>query len=429
MMNIDNRGPLDGIRVLDLANPIGLYCTKLLAEMGADVIKIEPPGGDAARRIGPFLHGEVDPEKSLFFYHFNTNKRSITLNLEREEGRKILKKLVKSADILVETFPPGHLDKLALGYENLRSVNPGLIMTSITGFGQTGPYRDYKWCDMVGLAMGGLMVLSGFPDDPPNYLGGYQAYNLTGTNGAIGTLLALYSRDATGEGQYVDVSMQEAVVPATELSIPAYAARKILRKRTGRQVYRGWNELYPCKDGYVVCSPFGAARWRQVLEWAKSEGMEADLKNDNYAELLDIMGDVQMDRQPTSPRLNPKALEGRDAEIAHIEEVWERFLKTHTKQELFEKCQGMGVRLMPFYNAGDQLQDPQLLARDWFTSVEHPELGETFTYAGPPYRFSKTPWRITKRSPFIGEQNEEIYKGELGFSSVDLIELKQKGVI
>jgi crotonobetainyl-CoA:carnitine CoA-transferase CaiB-like acyl-CoA transferase len=428
-MKINKPGPLNGLRVLDLAGPIGLYCTKQLAEMGADVVKIEPPGGDPTRNIGPFVHGEINPEKSLYFFYYNTNKRSITLNLETEKGREIFKKLVKSADIVVETYHPGYLEKLGLGYDNLRTINRGLIMTSITGFGQNGPYCDYQWSDLVGLAMGGIMILSGFPDDPPNYVGGYQAYNLAGTNGAIGTLMALCYRDANGEGQHVDVSMQEAVVPASEISIPSYAARKIIRRRSGRQVYRGWNELFPCKDGYIMCSPFGAAGWRKVLAWVESEGMAADLTTDNYTTLLDIMANVQMDRQPTGQKSGAKSLAGRDADIAHIEEVWEQFLMTHTKQELFEKCQAMNVRLMPIYNAADQMHDPQLLSRDWFTPVEHPELGETIIYGGPPYRFSETPWRIIKRSPFLGEHNQEVYEKELGFSPEDLISLEKDGVV
>jgi crotonobetainyl-CoA:carnitine CoA-transferase CaiB-like acyl-CoA transferase len=223
--------------------------------------------------------------------------------------------------------------------------------------------------------------------------------------------------------------MQEAVVPASEISIPSYAARKIIRRRSGRQVYRGWNELFPCKDGFIMCSPFGAAGWRKVLAWVESEGMAADLTTDNYTTLLDLMANVQMDRQPTGQKSGAKSLAGRDADIAHIEEVWEKFLMTHTKQELFEKCQAMNVRLMPIYNAADQMHDPQLLSRDWFTPVEHPELGETITYGGPPYRFSETPWRITKRSPFLGEHNQDVYEKELGLSSEDLIGLEKDGVV
>jgi len=425
----ENAGALSDIRVIDLAGPIGLYCAKQLAELGADVIKVERPGGDRTRNIGPFYHDEPHPEKSLHFFHFNANKRSITLNLETTQGREILKRLVKTADIMVETFPPGYLQQLGLGYEELRKINPGLILTSITGFGQSGPFKDYKAADIVGVAMGGLMWLAGFPEQPPNYAGGYQGYNLASINSTMSALMALHYRDITGEGQHVDVSMQEAVVTSTELGVIAYATRKIIRKRTGRQVYRGWNEVFPCKDGYIMCSPFGAAGWKQMLEWADSEGMAADLKDERYQDLLDIMSDVQMDRQVSGPRRDPKALAGRDAEISHVEQVWEDFLLTHTREELYRKCQSMGIRLMPIYSAADQLQDPQLTAREWFIPVAHPELGHVLTYAGPPYRLSRTPWQIRKRAPLVGEHNLEIYKEELGFSVEELLTLKQQGVI
>ena len=158
---------LGDIRVLDLAGPPGVYCAKLLADLGADVIKIERPGGDPLRNIGPFFHDEPDPEKSLYWFQFNTSKRSITLNLDSADGREILEKLVAKADVIVETFPPGHLEQMGLGYGTLRELNPRLILTSITPFGQTGPYQDFKGSDIIAQAMGGLMNLAGFPEDPP----------------------------------------------------------------------------------------------------------------------------------------------------------------------------------------------------------------------------------------------------------------------
>lgn len=419
---------LDDIRVLDLAGMMGIYCTKQLADLGADVIRLEPPGGDPLRKIGPFYKDEVNPEKSLYFFLFNTNKRSITLNLEMTEGQEILRKLAKGADVVVETFPPGHLDKLGIGYDALSKINPRLILTSITGYGQSGPYRDYKACDITGVAMGGLMWIGGFPEAPPSYPGGYQGYYLASINGTTGTLMALYHRDMTGEGQHVDVSMQEAVVDCSELGIPLYTAKRRIRKRTGRQVYRGWNELFPCKDGYIMCSPFGGGRWKEVLDWANSEGMATELRSPRYAELLDIMGDVQMDRQVTDPKRDPRVLAGRDADIAHIEQVWESFLASHTKEELYHKCQSMRVRLTPIFSAADQLQDSQLLAREWFISVEHPQLGDCLTYPGPPYRFKEMPCEI-RRAPSAGQHNMEVYQRELGFSTEDLIALKQEGVI
>lgn len=169
---------LGDIRVLDLTDQKGVYCTKLLADLGADTIKIEKPGGDPMRRVGPFFHDESDPEKSLYWFHFNTSKRGITLNLETADGREILKRLAGSADVVVETFPPGHLAEIGLGYSVLRQLNPRLVLTSITPFGLTGPHRDFKGSDLIAQAMGGLMYLAGFPEDPPHKLHGSPGLSL-----------------------------------------------------------------------------------------------------------------------------------------------------------------------------------------------------------------------------------------------------------
>lgn len=420
---------LGDLRVLDLAGAMGAYCTKQLAELGADVIKVEPPSGDPMRRIGPFYHDDPDTEHSLFFFHFNTNKRSITLDLTTTQGVELFRRLVTDADVVVETMPPGHLAELGLSYESLRSVNPRLTVASITAFGQNGRHRDYQADDLIGTAMGGLMSLAGFPGEAPQSAGGFQGYHLASADALMGILAAVCWRDASGEGQWVDVSMQEAVISATELMLPAYTARKIIRKRTGRQVYRGWNELFRCKDGWVMCSPFGGGGWRKMLDWAASEGLAGRLAEPYYAELLDVMGSVQMDRQADPGRQGKRSLAERGAEIAYVEQVWEGFLAAHTREELFTRSQAMGVRLMPVYDASDVLNDPQMLAREWFQEVNHPELGEVLTYAGPPYRLSLTPSRIVRRAPSLGEHNREIFCSELGLSLAELSCLKQSGVI
>ena len=202
-------GALTGYRVLDLCDDKGVLCTKIMADLGADVIAIEPPGGAATRCCGPFYHDQVHPERSLFFWYFYANKRSITLHPETPDGQALFKALVKTADVLVETFPPGYLDRLGLGYADLRAFHPGLVMTSITGFGSTGPYCHYKAPDLVGLAMGGLMYLCGEPDGAPVPPGGQQGDHLAALNGVTGTLIALWHREITGEGQHVDAPRAE----------------------------------------------------------------------------------------------------------------------------------------------------------------------------------------------------------------------------
>jgi benzylsuccinate CoA-transferase BbsE subunit len=216
-MTDELRLPLERLRIIDLADEKGVYCTKLLAELGAEVIKVEKPGGDPTRAIGPFQHDEPHLEKSLFFAYNNTHKKSITLNLEHADGRKIFRQLASGADILVETFAPGYLAERGLGYPVLSEPNPGLVMTSITGFGQNGPYKDYQSSDIVSYAMGGLMNQTGDSDKPPLLAGGLQTYYVSSLFAANATLMALFSRDASGQGQHIDVSIQECIATLLEV--------------------------------------------------------------------------------------------------------------------------------------------------------------------------------------------------------------------
>jgi crotonobetainyl-CoA:carnitine CoA-transferase CaiB-like acyl-CoA transferase len=206
------QGMLSPYRVLDLTDEKGLLCGKLLGDLGADVIKIERPGGDPARHIGPFYHDEVDPEKSLFWFAFNSSKRGITLDIESPDGQDIFKRLVKGADFVIESFPPGYMDNLGLGYKALEALNPAVIMVSITPFGQTGPYKDFKTSDIAAWAMGGQMYLLGEEDRPPIRISHHsQAYLHASCEAAVGATLALSYRTMTGKGQQVDVSVQASV--------------------------------------------------------------------------------------------------------------------------------------------------------------------------------------------------------------------------
>ncbi|MBI4641019.1 MAG: CoA transferase [Candidatus Tectomicrobia bacterium] len=395
---------LDGYRVLDLADSKGLYCTKLMADLGADVIKVEPPGGDSSRDLGPFYHHELHREKSLSFFNLNTNKRSITLNLEKADGREIFKQLVKNADIMVETFPPRYLDALGLGYSVLREMNRRLVMTSITPFGQEGPYRDYNASDIVGVAMGGQMYLCGFPDKPPVRPGASQGYHQASLHAAVGTLLALYYREMTGEGQHVDTSMQEAVSMSLETTQQFFDLTGEVRKRTGREYRRPASGLFKCQDGYVFV---GAERgWDALVDWMTSKGMGGDLNDEKYK-------DPQI-------RLN---------EIDHIHDLFIPFVMSQTRAELYEEAQRRRIILAPVQDIKEIVEDPQLEARGYFYKVEHTELNDTLTYPGPPYHLSETPWQIRRRPPLIGEHNSEIYEGELGYTKAQLAILKSGGVI
>lgn len=421
------------LRVLDLTDQSGFYCTKLLADLGADVIKIEQPGGHAARKIEPFYHDEVHPEKSLYFFHYNANKRSVTLDIEKKDGQEILKKLVKTADILVETFTPGYLDNLGLGYQELKEINPQLIMVSLTGFGQSGPYKDFQSSDLINLAMCGLLYTMGFPDDPPTTLGASQSYHMASANAAIAALTALYYRDKTGNGQWVDVPIQGTCLRLTEMAPFTYWLVKTNRKRSGFEVYRGLRDIFPCKDGRVVCSALGGGAAAIMLEWMKSEGMAGDLPEGKYDHVISLMMGGFPYGKTKSDNVDLNKTKGNlqkyPEEVRHIEEIWEAFLMTHTKEELFTGAQTRGVRLMPVNNIKDVVEDIGLKDRNYFVEVEHPELGDSLKYSGPPYQFSETPWKLRTRAPLIGEHNQEVYAGELGFSKEQLYILKSEKII
>jgi len=431
-MEHDGKTALGDIRILDLAGPSGVYCTKLLADLGADVVKIESPGGDLMRRMPPFYHDEPDPERSLYFWHFNTSKRSITLNLEDIDGRAIFNELVKTADIVVETYQPGYLDSLGLGYQELKTINSGLILVSITGFGQTGPYRSYKSSDLIGQAMSGILYTIGFPDDPPTSLGASQTYHMVSANAAIGALIALYYRDTTGEGQWIDVPLQGTNLRMSEMVPFTYWISGRNRYRSGLEYYRMRKDIFQCKDGRVVCSALGGAGAEKMLEWMESEGMAADLKDDKYEPVIALMMGASVYGKGSKQKVSLEAGKGlRDyaEEADHIDDVWEAFLKTHTREELFVGAQTRGVRLMPVNDAKSVVEDIGLKERKYFVDVSHPELSTIFTYPGAPYRLSETPWRVSRRAPLIGEHNIEIYVEELGYDLKHIEDLKRNGTI
>ncbi len=404
---------LDGLRVLDLANPMGLYCTKLLADLGADVIKVEPPGGDPVRNTGPFLNDEPHPEKSLHWFHLNTNKRSVTLNLDSVSGRDILRALIERSDVVVDTFSPGQWDEMGLSYRKLKEANPRLILVSVTAFGQTGPWRDYKASDMVGLALGGIMYISGWPDLPPGYIAAHQAHYHVSLQAAAATLLALYSRDISGAGQHIDVSMHESVPLCLLHAVPNYAATGSIPKRIGNEHKMGSLSLaatgvFACKDGYVDIRFRYIQRWAAFVDWLDGGGMAGDLKEDRWRDF--------------GYRNHPES-------IRHIDEVLGAFFMTRAKKELFEEGQTRGFEIAPVNTPRDVAEDAHLRDRNFFTPVNHPELGMTLRYLGAPYQLSQTPWSIRHRPPLIGEHNAEIYEGELGYSRTELVLLKQAGVI
>ncbi|MCH8083007.1 MAG: CoA transferase, partial [Myxococcales bacterium] len=380
----DTPSALDDIRVLDLTGELGAYCTKLLADLGADVIKIEPPGGDPARNVGPFYHDEAGPEKSLYFFNLNTSKRSITLNLDEPPGREALRKLVPTADIVVESFAPGYLDGLGLGYEGLCALRPDVILTSISGFGASGPHAGYLAPDIVGVAMAGIMWLAGDPEDPPNLPFGYQGYLSASIQAAAGTTMALYHRDVTGEGQHVDVSMQEALLIAQETAMQTYDLTKAVRGRTGDRgalpiTVPGYS-TYEASDGWIrgmVGTPAGAP-WPELLRWMEDEGKAEDLTDDPYRSTIE---QINL-RFLTSLALSAEEREKHAPTLGHIDEVLRRFFAGKTKEELYEQGQARRLLIGIVSSPADLAKNPQLNARNWFEEIEHPELDDTLRYPG-----------------------------------------------
>ncbi len=397
-------GLLNSIQVLDLADEKASFCSKLLADMGAYVIKVERPGGDPSRKIGPFLGNLPHPERSLFFYHNNTNKLGITLNLEHSAGREIFCRLIKRTDVVVETFAPEYLKGLGLGFDVLEEINPKLILVSVTGFGQNGPRYQYKSCDLVASAYGGNMYVSGSPSTPPLKPFGEQSYYTASLFAAIGILLAIRKRIHSKKGEHIDISLQEAVVSTLDHVMVRYFYEKIIPKREGSLYWNYSFCILPCKDGDILFPLFH--QWETLVEWMDHEGMAEDLRNEKYCEE-----------------------EYRVKHLNHIIEVLQRWTKTHTRDELFGLGQLMRFPLAPVHSPIEALDNPQLKARRFFIEVDHPESGTSFRYPGIPYQFSCFSLNQWKRAPLIGEDNIKVYQKQLGLSEKELERLSSIGVI
>jgi crotonobetainyl-CoA:carnitine CoA-transferase CaiB-like acyl-CoA transferase len=418
-MVIDKAAPLVGYRVLDLTDEKGLLCGKVLGDLGCDVIKVEPPGGSPARSIGPFFHDIPHPEKSLYWFAYNNNKRGVTLNIERAEGRAILHRLVKSADFVIESFAPGYLESIGLGYSVLRETNLRVILTSITPFGQTGPYRDYKSSDIVITALNGFLYLCGDPDRPPVRISFPQAYLHASIQAAVGTMVAHYYRELSGVGQWVDTSAQASLVYAT-MDAPLYwEAVGTISRREGANRYRPVTGAvvkvcWHCKNGYVVFvvmgGSIGAGSMQNLAKWMDSEGMSTEYLRNMDWEALDF------------EKLGP-------ADLNRIQDPIQKFFLTKTTDELLNGALERRIILYPCYTVKDISGSLQLSERGFWVEIDHPEVGAKIKYPGVFAKASETPLRIGRRAPLIGEHNEEIYGDELGFSKEDLIFLKQAGVI
>lgn len=410
-------------RVLDLTNEKGFVCGRALGDLGASVIKIEPPGGDPARNVGPFYHDIADSEKSLYWFAFNANKKGITLDIKSADGQAIFKKLVAKADVVVESFEPGYMDRIGLGYEVLSQINSAIILTSISGFGQKGPYRDYNDRDIAVWALSGYMYISGDPDRPPLYPSYTHGHLIGAMNGAVGTMIALCQRALTGHGQKVDAVTQQGLCFAisVETKVP-WAMQKINVTRSGRERSNVVAKdgqiklplLWECRDGSVAYTfwlgPNFAKPNIALVDWIKDSGIEPG-----------VLGRWNWDTDDWS-KLTLK-------EVIEVRDTLQTFFKKYTKMELNDGSLKRRIQLTPVLTPRDQLTFPQLVERNFWRKIDHPELKDRITYPGGFVKLGIGDCGIRFRAPLIGEHNEEIYGKELELSAEDLVTLKERRVI
>lgn len=399
-------GPLSGVKVIEYCHFIsGPYCTKMLADLGAEVLKIERPEGDDARRRGPYLGDNPDPELSGLFLYHNTNKRGVTLNLETAEGREIFKKLVSESDILVEDTLPGELKELGLDYEVLKELNPSLIMESITPFGQTGPYKDYKayYLNTYHASGAGYVLPAASPnaDREPIKGGGYVGESDVGVYAAVGIMGALFYRECGGTGQYIDISKQEAMMCLERMNIVRYYMIGSSPSRVG--VNRVRDTLVQCKDGgYVIIVLYPEKQWLGIMEalgnpeWSKEEIFSTQKLRDSHFD------EVKM----------------------HLRE---EALKYDT-EELFAKIQAQGTACAPICSAEQVFNSPQTKAREFFKEIDHPKAGKLM-YPGLPYKLSSMTPTDDFGAPLLGQDNADVYCGRLNYSKEDLVRFREAGVI
>ncbi|MEJ2111278.1 MAG: CoA transferase [Acidobacteriota bacterium] len=408
---------LEGYRALDLTDEKGFLCGKILAELGVDVIKVEQPEGDPSRLVGPFWHDEKDPEKSLYWFAYNSSKRGITLDLKTVAGKRIFSKLVQTSDFVLESFAPGELDVLGFGYPELTRIKKDIILTSITPFGQNGPYSRFNATDLTVMGMSGELFMTGEPDRPPANISMPQACLHAGSDAAVGSMIAHHHRRRTGEGQHVDISMQQSTAWFLAQTIPHWELDGIVLGRVGtfRTSSRGTlqRQVWPCKDGFVfffmIGGQQGAKTGYRLVEWMEEEGMANDVLRSYRWEEFDMATATQ------------ELIDKISGPIAE-------FFMTRTKKEALDAAMSKNISICPLMGNRDLLRDPNLDARNFWMPVEHPELKAAIPYPRQFARSSENNMEMRCRAPRIGEHNDAVYK-ELGLSGDRIEEMKKAGVI
>jgi CoA:oxalate CoA-transferase len=393
------QGPLAGTRVLDLSQYIaGPYCTRLLAGFGADVIKVEPPGGDPIRHWGPFKDGETDPEAGAFHLYLDQGKRSVTLDLDTADGRAVLRELVATADVLVESFRPGALAELGLGYDDLKEEFPSLLYVSITPFGQNGPYAEFAATEITTYALGGLMYITGESDREPLKNGGYLGQYGAGQHAYVATLAAIWESAVSGEGQHVDVSVHESITSLLEMTDMNYIYGGEVFPRTGNGARAAWG-IYPCADGFVGVVSGPLRRWVNIAELMDNPNL-ADERFQRPGAQSELRDEIDVEMLP--------------------------WLITHDKEEIYQKAQALGLPFGYVSTPADFFRNEQLAYRGFFHEVDHPVAG-TMRYPSMAAHFTDGLWE-SQRAPLLGEQTNEVLES-LGHDEASRKRLSAAGAL
>jgi crotonobetainyl-CoA:carnitine CoA-transferase CaiB-like acyl-CoA transferase len=399
---------LEGIRVLDLTRIYaGPYCSMLFADMGAEVIKIEPPGGELIRDNPPMVEqskgGPHDRSRSGYFLTLNRNKYGITLNLKHPKALKIFKDLVKVSDIVLENYAPGVMKRLGIDYPVLKKINPRIILCSISGFGQTGPYSERMAFDVISQAMSGLMSITGHPDNPPTRVGTSLGDVSAAVHAAFAIMTALWHREKTGKGQQVDVSMLETMVAILEGGIVRWTIGKELLTPIGSMnPHEAPMAAFKCKDGYIIIATVGDEHWQRFCRAIHRPDWAAD------------------------PALQTKAQ--RWAKKYMIQEEIEKVTTRYTIKEVGEMMDRERVANSPILNIKEVVEDPHLKDRGYFVDIEHPIIGKA-KIPGIPFKMSETPGAVERPSPLVGEHNELILGKYLGIGKGEIDKLKGEGAV
>jgi len=397
------------MRIVELAGELGAYTGKLFADLGADLIRIEAMEGDPTRLEKPFFNETPGIENSLRYQYLNTNKKGIVLDITSPEGKEVFLKLIKTTDLLIESFPPGHLESLGLGYEVLSAINPKLVHTAITPYGQFGPYKDYPFSDLTCLAMGGMLYLAGTENEKPAQVPDKQSFFQADLYAAYGSMVALINADLTLEGQYIDVSIHESVATAQENAIQTYDLEGRIRRGLG--LIEAGNGTYKCQDGYVyIVAAMGsnAHLWYPLVDWMIEEKIpDAEvLRGEEWA-----ISDYRK----------------REESMETFKIIFEKFSAKYTKQDLYQESQKRKVVIYPVNTAKDVLENPQLNYRKYFKERYSESVNGTITYPGCPYELEKIPWELKCGAPAFGQHTAEVLRN-LGYSTDDMKSFVKRGI-